>query len=282
MTILNKSLEMSRSSPDGFGCLGVLFVGHGTRSASGQDEFRQLHRQFADLISPIASQMAFLEHAQPDIPQAIAQLVACGVDRLLVVPALLFSAGHARTDIPRIVQQAAAQNSILVIGQTAPLEFESEIVQLSAQRFNSAVGQADLARATWILVGRGSSHPEIGPKLREFVRLRQELTPVRQAMAAFIVGHYPSVKEAMDEASLSGGETIVVQPHLLFSGVLLDQLGRQVHARQKQNAHQQWILADRLGADRQIAELLAARAIQRLETDTRCRTTLHVAISRRR
>ena len=76
-----------------------------------------------------------MELAQPDIPAAVYRLAQQGVNRIVTVPLLLFTAGHARRDIPVAVRQAADRASIKVVGQSTSLDSCEPILQLSSERF---------------------------------------------------------------------------------------------------------------------------------------------------
>lgn len=254
--------------------IGVLLVGHGTRNPAGQGEFKQLFAQFCRLLGPIASELAFLELAEPLIEQSIAAMAAKQIRRVLTVPAILFTAGHAESDIPGAVHEALAKYGMQSVGQTSALECSTEVLGLSADRFREAVcdercsqgcSKHFCSQAGWVMVGRGSSSPTATEKTREFGRLRWQLTPTLNHQVAFIHGQQPTVDEALNQLAASQSPIAVVQPHLLFSGLLMDQLGEQVAERQKQNPNQRWVLAPTLGADQKLAELLANRAIQALE-----------------
>ncbi|MFO0942153.1 MAG: sirohydrochlorin chelatase [Pirellulales bacterium] len=255
--------------------IGILLVGHGTRNPAGQAEFRQLFAQFLQFLEPIASELAFLELSEPSIEDAIASMASKQIRRVLTVPAILFTAGHAESDIPGAVNKALSQHGMQSIGQTAALECSQEVLELSAARFREAAcdercsngcSNHFCSQASWVMVGRGSSSPTATDKTREFGRLRWRLTPTLTQQVAFIHGQQPTVKEALDQLAASQSPIAVVQPHLLFSGLLMNQLSEQVVERQKQNPNQRWVLAPTLGADRKLAELLANRAIHALET----------------
>ncbi len=273
---------MSPSNPEFlnplFSDVGILLVGHGTRSEAGQEQFRQLFKQFAAYTSPVRSELAFLELASPSISEAVDRISAePNIRRMIVVPALLFTAGHALSDIPESVHDAIQNRSLNLIGQTESLECSPEVVRLSAIRFQEAVCPSQCSqgccgeicsKTAWALVGRGSTSIPAADKMREFCRLRQELTPVRQSITAFIYGQSPSVPEAMDDLAQSDAELIVIQPHLLFSGLLLNDLRDQVRERQSGKPHQRWVLTEPLGADQRLAQLLAHMALDMLQAST--------------
>ncbi|MBX3421441.1 MAG: sirohydrochlorin chelatase [Pirellulaceae bacterium] len=259
--------------------IGVLLVGHGTRDRQGQEQFLELFRHFARFVSPLTSQPAFLELAEPTISQAVERLTESSlIRRLIVVPALLFTAGHAEEDIPRAVQSAVDslehKCNLHIIGQTPTLECSTEVLELSATRFRQAMscGQqcavhcagSACARTRWLLVGRGSSSQSAALKLQQFMQLRQQWTPVEQASVAYIFGQTPTVEQELDRLLSSDASRIVVQPHLLFSGRLLDELRHQVQECGSRNPRQAWVITDTLGGDWRLAELLGSLALAQL------------------
>lgn len=121
------------------GPIGFLLVGHGTRRVAGQDQLRSVFAEFAPQLAPHPAALGFLELADPDIPTAVAELAGRGVRRLVTVPVLLFSAGHAEHDIPEAVAEAAERWGIESVTQVPPLECCQPILDLSARRFREAV-----------------------------------------------------------------------------------------------------------------------------------------------
>ncbi len=270
MSVIPPQLGSNESSRK----IGVLLVGHGTRNKAGQAEFVQLFQQVRQLLLPVVCELAFLELAEPTIEQGIQSLAKQGVQDLITVPAILFTAGHAQSDIPDAVQQAAQSAGLVPIGQTDALECSPEVLELAATRFRQAVcGQECLhgcsnkfcSNASWLMIGRGSSSASATEMTREFCCLRWRDTPARFAQVAFIHGQRPTVEEAMDEISNQECSIVVIQPHLLFSGLLMDQLTEQVAKRQSENPHQKWVITGSLGADSLLAELMAKRAMEAIE-----------------
>ncbi len=97
---------------------GVLIVGHGTRNREGTLQFLQLASQFQDRLQNIPCQACFLELADPSIEEGVEQLKLLGVERLLIVPVLLFSAGHAKSDIPDAVAVACEKLGVQAVAQS--------------------------------------------------------------------------------------------------------------------------------------------------------------------
>lgn len=252
-----------------------LLIGHGTRNAQGQNQLRQVATQFEVLMQPNISELAFLELAEPSIPVAVEKLASRGAKQIVVVPVLLFAAGHALQDIPKAVAQAAADHHMTIQGQTASLELSQAVLELSARRFRQAVCQSGQTPGCWqncdgprcqniglAMIGRGSRSAAATAKMRLFAQRRRHFTPVAALETGFIYAQEPKVDEVLQRLSQSQHSTIVIQPHLLFEGELIEQLRQQVAQYQSANTEKKWIVTGTLGTDIALAETLATLAKQ--------------------
>ncbi len=255
-----------------------LLIGHGTRNQAGQQQLREVAQQFEQLMSPCLTELAFLELAEPSIPVAVRRLAERGAKRLISAPVLLFAAGHALSDIPTAVEQAASHNRMTVVGQAASLELSPAVLQLSALRFRQAVCQKSTApscrescegtkcgQVALAMIGRGSRSESATEQMRHFVARRWQITPVAELATGFIFAQSPTVEEVLQPLTRSHCPRIVVQPHLLFEGELVETLRKRVAELQSENQHQKWIITGTLGTDFALAATLAelAREVQR-------------------
>lgn len=250
-----------------------LLVGHGTRNATGQQQFQAVYDQFAKMMAPRLTGFAYLELAEPGIGQAVAQLAAAGAKYIQTVPVLLFSAGHALEDIPLAVADACQMHGLKAIGQTAPLELSSAILELSALRFRQAVCHTarqpscqtgcegtHCANIALAMIGRGSRSLTAAAQMRQFSTLRRQITPVAQLHTAFVVAQSPSVPEILQTLASSSCSTVVVQPHLLFEGELVEKLRQQVAEAAEASPTQRWVITPTLGTDFALAQTLTQLA----------------------
>lgn len=255
--------------------LGYLLVGHGTRNPVGAGQLLRVHKQFLQLMPGCEAGYCFLELAEPDIPTAIRNLAARGVSRLVTVPLLLFSAGHAQRDIPDAIQDACERFGISMKQQTPALQCCQPILELSACRFLQALSGCRVGPRAFkadysplkkpapmaedvglVMVGRGSSSSSATQEMLRFCELRNQLTPVAWRETGFLHAQQPTLETALDGLEASGLPIAVVQPHLLFEGELVEQLRAEVVRRQIRNPGQQWRIAGVLGTDRRLAGAL--------------------------
>ncbi|MHB8866396.1 MAG: sirohydrochlorin chelatase [Pirellulaceae bacterium] len=251
---------------------GLLVVGHGTHDDQGQRDFWVTLRQIAEELPDSVVEGCFLEGAAPDIATGLEEMARQGVRDVVVVPLLLFSAGHALHDIPALVASAATRTGIRV-RQAEVLGCHPLILRLSAERFWAAVGSDYWPQSVLLLfVGRGSRDLAATAEVQRFVAQRVALTPVGRIVVAFLAMAEPRVEEVVAEITASEFERVVVQPHLLYPGALLSRLRSlvemQERAPDRQPGRQQWILADCLGCDRAVARAVVDRFLQSArETD---------------
>ncbi|MEM7478173.1 MAG: CbiX/SirB N-terminal domain-containing protein, partial [Planctomycetota bacterium] len=255
--LVEENRPLSSSSPVRHG---YLLVGHGTRREDGQQQFKNVFEQFAEEIAPSTCAMAFLELADPDIPSAIEQLAQLQVSQITVVPVLLFEAGHALEDIPVEVSKAANRYNIEIAAQTGAFKSAKPVLELSALRFfeslrgellsddegetcdKSFAGNDLSAKVALLMIGRGSNSPTATAEMRNFTKKRCELTPVSWSQTGFIHGQRPTVEEAFAELEARPEPNKVVQPHLIFEGLLSQEIEERVQQIQKQNPGQRWFV----------------------------------------
>ena len=84
----------------------LLVIAHGSRRAESNDEIRALTRRVAEQAGatyPIV-RCAFLELAEPSIPDGIEQCIRAGASEVIVLPYFLSAGRHVAQDIPNEVR----------------------------------------------------------------------------------------------------------------------------------------------------------------------------------
>jgi len=88
----------------------LLLVAHGSRRAASNDEVRDLTRRLRkgdDSFQRVAC--AFLELAEPSIPDGLRAAIAAGAGEVVVLPYFLSAGRHVVTDIPAEVAVVQAE-----------------------------------------------------------------------------------------------------------------------------------------------------------------------------
>ena len=113
----------------------------------------------------------------------------------------------------------------------------------------------DLAQTALVVIGRGTSQIQARESMRQFVELRAEHFQHAWSITGFFVGDETTVEVAIDQAAQqSVADTIIVQPHLLFEGLLSQQLRDLVQHAMTTYPNKRWLVAMPLGADVSLAQ----------------------------
>ena len=91
----------------------LLLVAHGSRREESNEEIRALtallERQAGERFAQV--RCAFLEIAEPSIPDGIETAVSAGASEVVVLPYFLSAGRHVAEDIPAEVQRKQAEHS---------------------------------------------------------------------------------------------------------------------------------------------------------------------------
>jgi sirohydrochlorin cobaltochelatase len=243
--------------------LGLLLVGHGTREPRGVDEFLTLAASVARQLPQWSVAPSFLEFARPKIDEGFRALAARGVSRLVVAPVMLFSAGHVQHDIPEAVRRIACEHASIAVSEAAHFGCQEELVELSQLRFEQTIaGRAPLSPDETALVmgGRGSHDPLATADMLRFAELRGAQSAVSETRACFVALADPRLEATLDALAESRYRRIVVQPHLLFYGLLLDRIAQLVESYAQRYPRQEWVVAPHLGSHELVAQAIVRRA----------------------
>jgi sirohydrochlorin ferrochelatase len=101
----------------------LLIVAHGSRRAASNDEVRDLAERVRDLRSPGIDHVeaAFLELAEPSIPDGLARCVALGAREIIVFPYFLAEGTHVAVDIPEAVESFRTEHPDVTLRLTRHL-----------------------------------------------------------------------------------------------------------------------------------------------------------------
>ncbi len=90
--------------------LGIMVCGHGSRNQNAMKEFAKVAGGLKAKFPDLPVEYGYLEFCNPVISHGLDQLREQGVTKVLAVPGMLFAAGHAKNDIPSVLNTYQAQN----------------------------------------------------------------------------------------------------------------------------------------------------------------------------
>jgi len=207
--------------------LGVMLCGHGSRDEDAVDEFAALAGHLRTRLRDHPVEFGYLEFARPIIRDGLDKLKAADVDRVLAVPGMLFAAGHAKNDIPSVLNSYAAKNAIR-IDYGKELGIDPKMLRAAADRIEQAIAAAsgDIGRHETLLVvvGRGASDPDANSNVAKVARLLWEGFGFGWAETAYSGVTFPLVEPALEHAARLAYRRIIVFPYFLFTGILVQRI----------------------------------------------------------
>ena len=217
------------------GPIGVMICGHGSRNRLAVDEFARLAEGLRPLLPQVPVEYGYLEFARPILRDGLDRLREQGVKRVLAVPGMLFAAGHAKNDIPSVLNTYAAETG-LRIDYGRELGVDLKMIQAAGARIREALERSDqaamaagatpvpLADTLLVVVGRGSSDPDANSNVAKVARMLVEGFGFGWGETVYSGVTFPLVEPGLRHVVRLGFRRIVVFPYFLFSGGLVSRI----------------------------------------------------------
>ena len=249
----------------------ILLVGHGSRDAEGNEELLQFAASVKQRVPDIHVETCFLEFASPNIQRGIENCVEAGATRVVLVPIILFAAGHAKIHIPMEIDRAKLKYPDVAFAYGRPIGIHEKVLDILQSRLEEAGytlnGEAagrDPETAV-LLLGRGSSDGDANSDFLKMTRLLWEKVPVKWVESSFIGVTEPSFPEGLERCRRLGAKNIYILPYFLFTGILIKRIEQMTAEFAKANPELRVELAQYFGFHPQLVELLLDRVAEAVE-----------------
>ena len=207
---------------------GVMVCGHGSRDEDAVSEFLNFAKKLKNQLLQYELDWGFLEFANPVIKSGLDSLRQKGIKEIMSVPVMLFAAGHAKNDIPSVLNAYQAKYPELSISYGRELGIDLKLIRAAGERVKDAIEQADgdisPEETLLMVVGRGSSDPDANSNVSKVTRMLWEGLGLGWAETAYSGVTFPLIKPGLEHASKLGYKRIVVFPYFLFTGILVKRI----------------------------------------------------------
>jgi sirohydrochlorin cobaltochelatase len=112
---------------------GLILFAHGAREPGWGAPFETLASRVRALAPHTPVRVAFLELMTPDLDTAVAQLVACSVESIRIVPIFLGAGGHLRRDLPALVAALRERYPGVAFDCAAPVGEDDDVIDAIAR-----------------------------------------------------------------------------------------------------------------------------------------------------
>ncbi len=194
---------------------------------------------------------AYLDHAPPTLPAALAPLEAA-----VVVPLLLTAAYHSRVDIPGALREAPPLLDVRVGDTLGPDALLLAALERRLQEAGISPGDPDTAI---VLVSAGSSNRQANQTVARLAATWPR--PWGAVRTAYASAGSPTPAEAVTRLLHAGAPRVVVAPYLLAPGYFADKVTLETRAA---GAH---TVSGVLGAAPELIQLVLKRYDEALLRD---------------
>ncbi|WP_157182394.1 sirohydrochlorin chelatase [Bacillus sp. m3-13] len=250
----------------------ILYVGHGTRSKKGAEEAKEFLGRVIARVDATIQEISFLELTEPFIPEGFERCVEKGATEITVVPIFLLTAGHIKEDIPEALEPLRVKYPGISVEIASAFGVQERIVDGISDLVRAAVGKVD-ARDSVLLVGRGSSDPAIHEAFAEIKKGVGVRLGVSQVHVCYLAATTPLFAEGIKDISSNAVGRVLVVPYLLFAGLLLSEVEREV--RKRKGGGQDVLLIEPLSRHEVIQEIVVERATVSGKEEARVATVNH-------
>ncbi|WP_028534106.1 precorrin-8X methylmutase [Paludibacterium yongneupense] len=244
----------------------IVLAGHGSRDPDGIAEFMRLVELLRERAGGRPVYHAFLEFATPTLDRAVADAIADGAQRIVIVPGVLLAATHAKNDMPSELAALKAAHPAIDFHFGAALDLHPSLLELCRQRLIEAEAAAPTTRARGdsclLVVGRGTSDPDANSDINKLARLLEEGMGFGASFVGYSGTARPAVSDALEAVARLGFQRIVVLPYFLFDGVLVKRIHAAADALAARHPDIEVLHAGHLGAHPLLARVFLERAAE--------------------
>ncbi|MDQ0216922.1 sirohydrochlorin chelatase [Peribacillus cavernae] len=246
----------------------VLFVGHGSRLAAGNEEvIRFIEKMIPTMDDSSLIETCFLEFASPSISKGIDNCVKRGAAEVIVIPIILLHAGHSKLHIPAEIEDGRTKYPGVQFTYGQTIGVNQEVLTILTDRleevgFDTSSEHPDTAI---LLIGRGGSDADANSDFYKISRLLWEKMNVKWVESAFMGVSDPLVDEGIERCLKLGAKKIVMLPYFLFTGILMERMAKMLAGYQEQNPEHEFVLAEYFGYHPTLQTILKERVIEASE-----------------
>lgn len=246
---------------------GILYIAHGSQKGEKNEALRKFVEALQEQVgSQIPYRTAFLEHAKESIFNEASALIAEGVNHLIAVPLLLFSATHALKDIPNEIEAVKQKHPEVIFyfadtfghgagtGEILKERIETGMQACARNLNNEQVGTA------CIVVSHGTKrYPTSQMQLEQICASLESKVQIK-VFPANLRGHEPFLPLAVE--AMQSYDQLIVVPFFMFEGHLVDEITQKLQTAALECNFNGLTITDTLDFDPRMMQDIAAVIVE--------------------
>lgn len=231
----------------------IVYICHGSRANQANEQAISFVKQLMQGMDAPIQELGFLELTEPTISVAVERCIAKGATSIFVIPILLLTAGHAKVDIPNELDTLRSKYKDVSIMYGTPIGVNEKMIDLLIHRIEET--KISIKKdSTFILVGRGSSDPDVKRDLSIIGKRLATKTSFKRVEVCFLTATDPRFTDMVEKVKTSETRQVFIIPYLFFSGVLMKNINKTI-SKMKESSAQDWILCQSIGYHSIIQEI---------------------------
>ncbi|MCG8235834.1 sirohydrochlorin chelatase [Tenacibaculum finnmarkense] len=242
---------------------GILLCGHGSRTKTGTDAFKQLVEALQARYTDYEVDYGFLEFNHPVYEASIERMYQKGIREIYALPIILFAGSHAKNDIPYEMNTIQSYYSDLTIKMGKHLGVNSFLLELAQKRIleeESKHPVIDRKDVCLMVVGRGTTDTDANSDVHKLACMLGEGMGFGFTTVAYSGTAYPTVTKSLELTSKMEFKRTIAIPFFFFTGILLERIYNQIRTFDETSPFEH-IYTDAFGSD----ELILKAFDERLE-----------------
>ncbi|MBB1075456.1 sirohydrochlorin chelatase [Rhodoferax sp. 4810] len=242
--------------------LNLLIVGHGTRFHGGNSETHAFIAQWQLRHPSWQITTCFIEYDDVLLDNGLDQ-AAAHASQVRVIPLILNAARHVKLEIPAAIAAARIRHPQHQFECAPHLGMGHEVcmmLQRQLQQLMTNCGMPDPRTTGVILLGRGSSDASANGQLAKMARWLFEDNDHELIDLAFTGITWPRLETVVQRQIRLDMKQIMILPAYLFAGRLTERIALQVERLRHHYPTVTFALAQPLGTDTALFDLLDKRA----------------------
>ena len=247
----------------------IVLAAHGSRDPAALREVEALLEMMRRRAPNRIIGLGFLEFAVPTIDAGVKAVIDAGAARVVMLPALLLAATHAKNDMPGELALLKRRFPDTEFHFGAPMDLHPRLLRLAQQRVLEAEQSAQRttrrADSCLVVVGRGTTDPDANSEVSKLARMLEEGLGFGASFVCYAGTAEPEVAAGLRSAAKLGYQRLVVFPYFLFDGVLVKRIYAAADELQARHPELEVLKAGYLGAHEEVAAVFLERAQEGVE-----------------
>ncbi|WNH12487.1 sirohydrochlorin chelatase [Thalassobellus suaedae] len=210
---------------------GILLCGHGSRTKSGTDAFKELVAALQVRYTEYEVDYGFLEFNHPVYEASVERMYQKGIREIYALPIILFAGSHAKNDIPYEMNTIQSYYSDLTIKMGKHIGVNSFVLELAQKRIletESKYPSVDRKQTCLMVVGRGTTDTDANSDVHKLACMLGEGMGFGFTTVSYSGTAYPSVTKSLELTSKMQFKRTIAIPFFFFTGILLERIYNEI------------------------------------------------------